>query len=259
MGYTICIVNQKGGVGKTTTALNLAAALALSSRETLLLDCDPQGNATMGMGINRTRPEKSIYHGLTGQAAIEDLIVDTGTAHLKVVPSHRELSRVEKECLSRPGKERILRDLLTAQRQRFDYIIIDSPPSLGLLTVNGMVAADRLVIPLQCEFLALTALEQLLRMIRILKKKLNPGVKIAGVLLTMFEKDEALSRQIVKQVRKNLNGLVFETMIPRNPYLPQSAARGIPLPLMDEKGGDRSYFDLAKELITRDGTLAMDP
>lgn len=254
MARIISISNQKGGVGKTTSAINLSAALAVSEKRTLLVDCDPQGNATTGIGIDKQLVPQTLYHGLIGNADVEHLITDTAIDSLKVIPSNVELIGFEVEMVQDPERETILKRLLTAIEDAYDYIIIDCPPSLSLLTVNALTAANLVMIPLQCEFFALEGLQQLLQTVKRIKGALNADLEIAGILLTMFDSRTNLSRQVAADARKHFNTLVFETMIPRNVRLGEAPSFGKPILLYDATSvGANSYFDLAKEVINRLG------
>ncbi len=250
MAHIICIANQKGGVGKTTTAINLSAALAVSEKMTLLVDCDPQANATTGIGLDKTIIDKTLYHGMIGRAAAKNLIVDSDIDTLKVMPSRVELIGFEVEMMSRPDREVALKNLLVEIEDLFEYIIIDCPPSMSLLTVNAMTAAHSLLIPLQCEFYALEGLGQLLQTVKRIKLVLNPNLKIAGILLTMFDKRTNLSRQVAEDAEKYFKHLVFKTMIPRNVRLGEAPSFGKPILLYDATStGAKSYFNLAREII----------
>jgi chromosome partitioning protein len=250
MAQIICIANQKGGVGKTTTAINLSASLAVSEKRTLLVDCDPQANATSGVGIDPAAMDKNLYHGMLGQAGSENLIMDSAIAMLKVIPSNVELIGFEVEMMSNPNRDHALKNLLAGLHSSFEYIILDCPPSLSLLTVNALTAADSLLIPLQCEFYALEGLGQLLQTVKRIKQALNPHLKIAGILLTMFDQRTNLSYQVAEEAEKYFNNLVFKTIIPRNIRLSEAPSFGKPILLYDATStGARSYFELAKEIM----------
>jgi chromosome partitioning protein len=250
MARVICIANQKGGVGKTTTAVNLSASLAVSEKKTLLIDCDPQANATSGVGIEKANIEKTLYHGMLGRAGAKSLIVDSAIATLKVIPSDLELIGFEVEMMSTPDREMKLKKLIVELENSFEYIILDCPPSMGLLTVNALTAAAELLIPLQCEFYALEGLGQLLQAVNRIKRALNPDLNIAGVLLTMFDKRTNLSYQVAEEAEKYFQNLVFKTMIPRNVRLSEAPSFGKPILLYDAaSAGAQSYFELAKEIM----------
>jgi len=237
-------------VGKTTTAINLSAALAASEKRTLLVDCDPQANATTGVGIDKSRIEKTLYHGLIGGAEPNELIMDSDIDTLKVIPSRMDLIGFDVEMMSETGRESILKHLLSSIKTSFDYIVLDCPPSLSLLTINALTAADSMLIPLQCEFYALEGLGQLLQTVKRVKMNLNPKLKIAGILLTMFDRRTNLSLQVAEDAERYFRGLVFRTMIPRNVRLGEAPSFGKPILLYDAtSSGAVSYFNLAKEIM----------
>jgi len=253
MGQIICIANQKGGVGKTTTAVNLSAAMAIFEKRTLLVDCDPQANATTGIGLDKNRLRQTLYHGMIGEANARQLIVDSQIDALKVLPSRVELIGFDVEMMDEADREKALKRLLDPVRSDFDYIIVDCPPSLSLLTVNAMTAADALLIPLQCEFYALEGLSQLIQTFQRIRQSLNPHLKISGILLTMFDKRTNLSHQVADDAESHFKELVYKTIIPRNVRLGESPSFGKPILLYDAASvGSQSYFSLAREIMTRD-------
>ena len=252
MAHIICIANQKGGVGKTTTAINLSAALAVSDKMTLLVDCDPQANATTGLGVDKAALNKTLYHGMIGGAAAKSLILDSDIETLKIIPSRVELIGFEVEMMSNPQREKALKNLLYQVQNSFEYIILDCPPSLSLLTVNAMTASDFLLIPLQSEFYALEGLGQLLQTIKRIKQRLNPSLKIAGILLTMFDRRTNLSHQVAEDAEKYFKDLVFKTRIPRNVRLGEAPSFGKSILMYDAtSAGAKSYFDLANEITSK--------
>jgi chromosome partitioning protein len=250
MAKVVCIANQKGGVGKTTTAVNLSASLGVFEKPTLLVDCDPQANATSGLGIDKTRLASTLYDGLLGRMDAESLLHDSAIATLKVIPSNVQLIGFEVEMMSEPDREKALKRLIAPLLDRFEYIILDCPPSLSLLTVNALTAADSLLIPLQCEFYALEGLGQLLQTVKRIKRSLNPGLSIAGILLTMFDRRTNLSHQVAEEAEKFFKGLVFKTTVPRNIRLGEAPSFGKPIILYDAASpGAQSYVELAKEFM----------
>jgi chromosome partitioning protein len=250
MAKVVCIANQKGGVGKTTTAVNLSATLGVFEKATLLIDSDPQANATSGLGIDKASLTSTLYDGLLGRMDADALLRDSAIAALKVIPSNVQLIGFEVEMMSEPGRELALKRLIAPLHDRFEYIIIDCPPSLSLLTVNALTAADSLLIPLQCEYYALEGLGQLLQTVKRIKRSLNPGLSINGILLTMFDRRTNLSHQVAEEASKFFKGLVYRTTIPRNIRLGEAPSFGKPILLYDAASlGAQSYVALAKELM----------
>lgn len=253
MTRVIAIANQKGGVGKTTTAINLGACLAVAERRTLVIDMDPQGNATSGLGLKRAEIERSIYDVLISQASIEEITQrEVHFPYLDVAPSTRDLVGAEVELVNEPERELILRRAVDAARDRYEYVLVDCPPSLGLLTLNTLTAADAVLIPIQCEFYALEGLSQLLNTVRLVQRNLNPALQIDGVLLTMFDQRLNLSRQVADEAKEYFGNRVYETVIPRNVRLAEAPSFGKPIVLYDIlSAGAQSYLALAREIMGR--------
>lgn len=253
MGRVISVANQKGGVGKTTTAVNLSASLAAAEKACLLIDCDPQGNATTGLGVDRSGLEKGLYDLLVGDGTGDETIIETDFSGLHLMGATMNLIGAEVEMVSMEEKEFRLRSGLQDLRQKYDYILLDCPPSLGFLTVNALTASDSVLIPLQCEYYALEGLSQLLNTIKAVKRGLNPSLRIERILLTMHDKRNNLSEQVADDVRKHFEGTVFKTIIPRNVRLSEAPSHGQPILLYDIRSkGAQSYLALARELIGKE-------
>ena len=251
MARVIVIANQKGGVGKTTTAVNLSACLASSGIKTLLVDLDPQGNATSGIGVDKADLEYTLYDVLINDTPMTNVIYETQVPKLHIVPSDKHLAGAEVELVEVPRREHRLRETLEPIRDRYDYIIVDSPPSLSLLTVNGLAAGDNVLIPLQCEYYALEGLSELLQTIILVRDNVNPALKLQGVLLTMFQRTN-LSKQVIKDVRAHLGDKVYKTVIPRNVTLGEAPSFGKPIIYYDAKcAGAVAYLALTKEVLAR--------
>ena len=255
MGKIIALANQKGGVGKTTTTMNLAASLATLEKRVLLVDADPQANASSGLGVDLNEVDSTLYECIINQGNIKEAIYTTDIEGFDVVPSHINLVGAEVEMLNLKKREFILKELLSPIRDEYDYILIDCSPSLGLITVNSLTAADSVIIPVQCEYFALEGISKLLNTIKIIKKKLNPALEIEGFLLTMYDSRLRLANQIYDEVKRHCQELVFKTVIQRNVKLSEAPSHGLPAILYDaDSTGSKNHMALAKEIIQRETT-----
>ena len=253
MAKIIALANQKGGVGKTTTTMNLAASLATLEKSVLVIDADPQANASSGLGVNIQEIDCSLYECIIDHADVRDAIYTTDIDGLDIIPSHIDLVGAEIEMLNLDSRERLLKKLLDPLRDEYDYILIDCAPSLGLITVNALTAADSVIIPVQCEYFALEGISKLLNTIRIIKSKLNPKLEIEGFLLTMYDSRLRLANQIYDEVKRHFQELVFKTVIQRNVKLSEAPSHGLPAILYDADSiGARNHLALAKEIIGKD-------
>lgn len=253
MGRIIAIANQKGGVGKTTTAINLSACLAEAEKRVLTVDLDPQGNTTSGLGVNKNEQEKTTYELLIGQSSVEECLLKEVLPGLDILPSNVELSGAEIELIGIEGKEFILREEISKIRQNYDYVLIDCPPSLNMLTVNAMTTADTVLVPIQCEYYALEGLSQLIHTINLVKQRLNPSLELEGVVFTMYDSRTNLSLEVVENVKNNLSNAVYKTIIPRNVRLAEAPSHGMPITLYSPRSvGAESYRLLAHEVIQRE-------
>ncbi len=254
MSKVIAIANQKGGVGKTTSAINLAASLAALEYKTLVVDADPQANSTSGVGLNPKEVEISIYECMVDEIDVNEAITETDIDYLHILPSHIDLVGAEVEMVSIDRREERMKDALKKVRKEYDFIIIDCSPSLGLITINALTAADSVIIPVQCEYFALEGLGKLLNTIKIIQTRLNKELKIEGILLTMYDVRLRLSNQVVEEVKTHFKQIVFDTIIPRNIKLSESPSFGVPAIAHDaESKGAISYLNLAKEIINKNG------
>ncbi len=252
MNRMIAIANQKGGVGKSTTAINLSSCLAELGKNVLVVDIDPQGNTTSGFGIDKNQLTNTLYELLLGHIAIQDCILSNVVDHLSLVPSNMNLSGAEIELVSVEGREYLLKNALDQVSESFDFIIMDCPPSMSMLTINAMTAAHSVLIPIQCEYYALEGLSQLLQTVTLVQERLNPDLIVDGVVFTMYDSRNNLSREVVENVRENLDQTIYQTLIPRNVRLAEAPSYGLPINLYDTKSsGAQAYRHLAEEVIKR--------
>ncbi|MBL7032253.1 MAG: ParA family protein [Nitrospira sp.] len=250
MGKITAVANQKGGVGKTTSAINIAASLAVAGKRILLIDADPQGNSTSGFGIDKDNLTKSLYDLYTGKRSIQEIIVATELENLNIISSNIELIGAELELTGKESRESILKNEVEKIRHGYDYIFIDCPPSLSLLTLNALVAADTLLVPMQCEYYALEGISMLLKTFDLIKSSYNPSLEIEGILLTMFDPRNTLTHQVTEELNKHFGDKVYKTRIPRNITLAEAPSHGKPVILYDNRSrGAQSYMELAKEII----------
>ncbi|QOR76232.1 MAG: ParA family protein [Thermoflavifilum sp.] len=252
MGKIIALANQKGGVGKTTTAINLSASLAVLEYKTLLVDADPQANSTTGLGFDLRNIQQSVYDCMVNEARAQDVVLQTEIQDLQLLPAHIDLVGAELELIHHPNREHVLKQVLAPLKDKYDFVIIDCSPSLGLITVNALTAADSVIIPVQCEFFALEGLGKLLNTIKIVQNRLNTSLEIEGILLTMYDGRLRLSNQILSEIRQHFDSLVFDTIIHRNTRLAEAPSLGKPAVLYDaESNGAIHYLNLAREILQK--------
>lgn len=254
MGRTIAIANQKGGVGKTTTSINLSAALAVKGKKILVIDTDPQGNTTSGFGVDKNNLENTIYELILGECSIQECIIKDVVPGVALIPSNVNLAATEIELIGVDKKEFILKNEVDWIKDQYDFIIIDCPPSLNMLTINSMTTADTVLVPIQCEYYALEGLSQLIHTVNLVKERLNPDLEMEGILFTMYDSRTNLSMQVVENVKSNLNQNIYKTVIPRNIRLAEAPSYGMPINMYDPKSaGAEAYLMLADEVINRKG------
>lgn len=252
VGKIISIFNQKGGVGKTTTNINLSAYVASMGKKVLIVDIDPQGNSTSGLGIDKNKLENSIYDVIMGISP-EEVIINTPVENLQIIPSSMELAGAEIELTAKMSRENKLKEALTEIKDRYDYVFIDCPPSLGLLTINALTASNSVIIPIQCEFYALEGVEQLMNTVQLVRKNLNKNLEIQGVVMSMFDGRTNLSIEVVEEVKKHFKGKVYSSIIPRNVRLAEAPSYGLPIMMYDKNcKGAEAYMELAEEFIEND-------